>query len=157
MVQGHARTPTDLRRANGYGAIAQLGERLHGMQEVGGSIPPGSTSLRLLRKLRLGKPHASPSQRSKRRLPRRSLKGEAGFHPYCSFHALAQQSRSGESQRVRGVDFGAVRERIEPAFAKRLRRGSLRYDRVEAGLPSRSLRRLVGATGIEPVTPTMSR
>jgi hypothetical protein len=26
-----------------YGAIAQLGERLHGMQEVGGSIPPGST------------------------------------------------------------------------------------------------------------------
>jgi len=81
----------------------------------------------------------------------------------CSFHTLAQQSRSRESQRVRGVDFGAVRERIEPAFAKRLRRGSLRllrYDRVEAGLPSRSLRskrRLVGATGIEPVTPTMSR
>ena len=28
------------------GAIAQLGERLHGMQEVGGSIPPGSTTLR---------------------------------------------------------------------------------------------------------------
>jgi hypothetical protein len=24
-------------------AIAQLGERLHGMQEVGGSIPPSST------------------------------------------------------------------------------------------------------------------
>ena len=30
------------------GAIAQLGERLHGMQEVGGSSPPGSTSLRLI-------------------------------------------------------------------------------------------------------------
>ena len=27
------------------GVIAQLGERLHGMQEVGGSIPPGSTNL----------------------------------------------------------------------------------------------------------------
>ena len=27
----------------GNGVIAQLGERLHGMQEVGGSIPPGST------------------------------------------------------------------------------------------------------------------
>ncbi len=27
----------------GYGAIAQLGERLHGMQEVDGSIPSGST------------------------------------------------------------------------------------------------------------------
>ena len=26
------------------GVIAQLGERLHGMQEVGGSIPPGSTN-----------------------------------------------------------------------------------------------------------------
>jgi hypothetical protein len=30
------------------GVIAQLVERLHGMQEVGGSIPPGSTSLRQL-------------------------------------------------------------------------------------------------------------
>ena len=28
------------------GAIAQLGERLHGMQEVGGSIPPSSTKPR---------------------------------------------------------------------------------------------------------------
>ena len=28
------------------GAIAQLGERLHGMQEVGGSIPPSSTKSR---------------------------------------------------------------------------------------------------------------
>ena len=27
-----------------HGAIAQLGERLHGMQEVGGSNLPGSTS-----------------------------------------------------------------------------------------------------------------
>ncbi len=29
-----------------YGAIAQLGERLHGMQEVSGSIPLSSTKLR---------------------------------------------------------------------------------------------------------------
>src|SRR5690606_1305848 len=29
--------------ASSRGAIAQLGERLHGMQEVGGSIPPSST------------------------------------------------------------------------------------------------------------------
>ena len=27
-----------------FGAIAQLGERLHGMQEVSGSIPLGSTN-----------------------------------------------------------------------------------------------------------------
>src|SRR5437763_17199701 len=29
-----------------HGAIAQLGERLNGIQEVGGSTPPGSTNLR---------------------------------------------------------------------------------------------------------------
>ena len=52
-----ARTPIEALRF--YGAIAQLGERLHGMQEVGGSIPPGSTSLRRLRLLRLGKPPRS--------------------------------------------------------------------------------------------------
>jgi hypothetical protein len=31
------------------------------MQEVGGSIPPGSTILRSLRELRLGKPISTPS------------------------------------------------------------------------------------------------
>src|SRR5579871_2055326 len=39
-----ARVAQDVRPLKG--AIAQLGERLHGMQEVGGSIPPGSTTLR---------------------------------------------------------------------------------------------------------------
>ena len=39
------------------GAIAQLGERVVRNDEVGGSIPPGSTSLRWLRQLRLGKPY----------------------------------------------------------------------------------------------------
>src|SRR5688500_1533221 len=34
------------------GAIAQLGERLHGMQEVGGSIPPGSTNIPAIRPVR---------------------------------------------------------------------------------------------------------
>ena len=43
------------------GAIAQLVERVVRNDEVGGSIPPGSTSLRLLRKLRLGKPHRALS------------------------------------------------------------------------------------------------
>jgi hypothetical protein len=41
------------------GAIAQLGERVVRNDEVGGSIPPGSTSLRRLRLLRLGKPYVS--------------------------------------------------------------------------------------------------
>src|SRR6185295_20333596 len=41
------------------GAIAQLGERVVRNDEVGGSIPPGSTSLRRLCLLRLGKPSHS--------------------------------------------------------------------------------------------------
>ena len=41
------------------GAIAQLGERVVRNDEVGGSIPPGSTSLRRLRQLRPGKPYRS--------------------------------------------------------------------------------------------------
>ena len=41
-----------------HGAIAQLGERLHGMQEVGGSIPPGSTRVQNVLSLKVGlRPH----------------------------------------------------------------------------------------------------
>ena len=43
------------------GAIAQLGERVVRNDEVGGSIPPGSTILRSLRELRLGEPISTPS------------------------------------------------------------------------------------------------
>ncbi len=35
--------PPDSHRLWADGALAQLGERLHGMQEVSGSIPLGST------------------------------------------------------------------------------------------------------------------
>ena len=38
-----AERPLEFSSFQPRGAIAQLGERLHGMQEVGGSIPPGST------------------------------------------------------------------------------------------------------------------
>src|SRR5262249_22757781 len=37
------RTPPNIANLRAFGAIAQLGERLHGMQEVDGSIPSGST------------------------------------------------------------------------------------------------------------------
>jgi hypothetical protein len=52
----HLRSPAALcmeQRAlrSAHGAIAQLGERLHGMQEVRGSIPLGSTKLRECRLL----------------------------------------------------------------------------------------------------------
>ncbi len=39
------------------GAIAQLGERLHGMQEVSGSIPLGSTNLSALGRRKVAKEH----------------------------------------------------------------------------------------------------
>ena len=59
----HTRLPALPERAktgaivsSGFGAIAQLGERVLCKHEVVGSIPSGSTSLRRLRLLRLGKP-----------------------------------------------------------------------------------------------------
>ena len=48
-----------------YGAIAQLGERVLCKHEVVGSIPSGSTSLRWLRQLRLGKPTVAKAAASK--------------------------------------------------------------------------------------------
>src|ERR1700730_13802338 len=48
-----------LSRGGRDGAIAQLGERVVRNDEVGGSIPPGSTSLRRLRLLRLAEPSRS--------------------------------------------------------------------------------------------------
>ena len=56
------------------GAIAQLGERVVRNDEVGGSIPPGSTSLRRLRLLRLGKPSRSEGCRVVARLGEDGLK-----------------------------------------------------------------------------------
>src|SRR3954454_19734118 len=55
----------DLIEAVYGGAIAQLVERVVRNDEVGGSNPPGSTSLRLLRKLRLGKPYRAKAASSK--------------------------------------------------------------------------------------------
>src|SRR5260221_7024984 len=69
------------RRLNLYsghlGAIAQLGERIVRNDEVGGSIPPGSTSLRRLRQLRLGKPQRSEGCRGE---ARRAKPGSNGIH-----------------------------------------------------------------------------
>ena len=57
-----------------YGAIAQLGERLHGMQEVSGSIPLGSTNSRSNRRnttltRKSSRELVEPSARSDVRLP----------------------------------------------------------------------------------------
>ena len=60
------------------GAIAQLGERVVRNDEVGGSIPPGSTSLRSLRELRLGKP-GRPIVAKRAKAARHSPKGDGGL------------------------------------------------------------------------------
>jgi hypothetical protein len=52
--------PADDLGAVAEGAIAQLGERVVRNDEVGGSIPPGSTILRSLRELLLGNPVIAP-------------------------------------------------------------------------------------------------
>ena len=54
-----------IRAARPEGAVAQLGERLVRNEEVRGSIPLGSTSLRPLRGLRLGKPAFANSNASR--------------------------------------------------------------------------------------------
>ena len=38
--------PFDINRHTDYGAVAQLGERLNGIQEVSGSIPLSSTKIK---------------------------------------------------------------------------------------------------------------
>ena len=43
IIPLNSRACLDVTERAKHGAIAQLGERLHGMQEVGGSIPPSST------------------------------------------------------------------------------------------------------------------
>src|SRR5438477_9709711 len=47
-----------------HGAIAQLGERVVRNDEVGGSIPPGSTTLRL--RLRVAQPRKPKAKRARR-------------------------------------------------------------------------------------------
>ena len=54
------------------GAIAQLGERVVRNDEVGGSIPPGSTTLRL--RLRVAQPRQPNAKRA-----RHSPKGDDGL------------------------------------------------------------------------------
>jgi hypothetical protein len=61
--------------SSGYGAIAQLGERVLCKHEVVGSIPSGSTSLRRLRLLRLGEPDRGEGCRAEAR------KSEGGPSP----------------------------------------------------------------------------
>src|SRR6266851_9045979 len=70
------------------GAIAQLGERVVRNDEVGGSIPPGSTSLRWLRLLRLGKPFRSEGCRGVAR------RAKTGHGPASASLASSEEPRN---------------------------------------------------------------
>jgi hypothetical protein len=60
--------------------------------------------------------HATVQEQIAEQEPQQPVSNEPALHTAyinlmgwnCSFHALAQQSRSGESQRVRGIDLGGV-------------------------------------------------
>src|SRR2546429_9846120 len=79
------------------GAIAQLGERVLRNDEVGGSIPPGSTTLRLW--LRVAQPRKKAKRARRSPLGRRRAGGDGGYHltlhwnVYC-FRLRAAQPRS---------------------------------------------------------------
>src|SRR6476659_4389523 len=83
------------------GAIAQLGERVVRNDEVGGSIPPGSTSLRRLRLLRLGTPSRSEG---------------------C--HAIARRATAGSINNLISTCFGPA----SPIVAKAARRSPTAED-----------------------------
>src|SRR5476649_2320357 len=72
------------------GAIAQLGERVVRNDEVGGSIPPGSTSLRSLRELRLGKPRRSFVAKRAKAAASQPSWAKTG----CSWHSQSMQTAS---------------------------------------------------------------
>src|SRR5215468_5222219 len=103
----------------GYGAIAQLGERIVRNDEVGGSIPPGSTTLRL--RLRVARPRKSKAKRA-----RRSPEGEDESLPRKSRRPLLDEAcnslaKIGARQRDHhlavGID-GGFRKRLEGNVVK---------------------------------------
>src|SRR5664279_4661630 len=82
IVNGADCWPPTFMRGGHDGAIAQLGERVVRNDEVGGSIPPGSTTLRLrLRVAQPRKPNAKRARRSPlgRRRAQRALRQAAHF------------------------------------------------------------------------------
>src|SRR5438445_392907 len=84
-------------RAACGGAIAQLGERVVRNDEVGGSIPPGSTTLRL--RLRVAQPRKS---RRRSVVPGVARLGEDGLaassNPTCTFMLPPAATRGAATQ-----------------------------------------------------------
>src|SRR5712692_8808195 len=92
------------------------------MQEVGGSIPPGSTSLRWLRQLRLGEPSRSEgcrvvARRAKTGLGKPSLVAKAAS-PFVAKAAASEGQRRASASPIAGKAprcslFGEVGQRHE--------------------------------------------
>src|SRR6202022_2532085 len=102
-------------RGSSKGAIAQLGERLHGMQEVGGSIPPGSTTLRL--RLRVAQPRSS----RRRSVPGVAPLGEDGL-PDATRYYCRSSAHSGYGWRSHERAERAKRPRRSPLGRRRAAR-----------------------------------
>jgi hypothetical protein len=81
------------------------------MQEVGGSIPPGSTSLRRLRLLRLGKPaalHRSEASEGCRGVARRAKPGSIRNPPYFPVNLGGRFSMKLATPSLKSLPFSAT-------------------------------------------------
>jgi hypothetical protein len=111
--------------SSGYGAIAQLGERVLCKHEVVGSIPSGSTSLRWLRQLRLGEPDRSEGCRGEAR------KSEAGPAPT----SVSKQFVRETSLRMRDPKQGSACGISDIVKRRSIRVGSRRLSRGPSQSP----------------------
>src|ERR1700733_56096 len=117
------------------GAIAQLGERVVRNDEVGGSIPPGSTSLR---SLRLGKPgKCLVAKRAKAATPWPEGRRRASNH----------SGRGHEALLLRRFRYRHVRHPAQPAIEKMLQPGT--FGDVVAGAPGKVLVARMGAWHVQ--------
>ena len=78
------------------GAMAQLGERSHGMQEVGGSIPPSSTTIKMI----------CPVSPSSRGLGHRPFTAVTGVRVEAS--AAGLQTPEARQQSCRSIPLGTL-------------------------------------------------
>jgi hypothetical protein len=100
------------------GAIAQLGERVVRNDEVGGSIPPGSTTLRLR--------VAQPPKSERRSVPGVARLGEDGLQHKFKFEKLESPTES-RPRLFRGLRHRRYRHARQPAIEKGPEPGALGY------------------------------
>jgi hypothetical protein len=97
------------------------------MQEVGGSIPPGSTSLRWLRQLRLGRPGTLSRSEVSEGCRAEARKGEGGLVVALRYTSTFSPSAAFNLSRSATISlFNAVSSGTEHSDAARIDIGRLR-------------------------------